>query len=434
MSSFRYLLSICDIKVCHCEKLDRIARKFLKKWLKLPKSATSSFFQHPDSLFLTSFHFVAKHAKLGALIDIRGRSDNWVKEAVARKGKREEKFSRHKSLLVSENLLNFSEKFLENEEEKDSEVNAVRTKGELNSAKRAARKSLVEIERQRQNSKLESLLVQGRFGKLLNSEDFENDPVDIRAFREFLWRLPKGFLSFVNRSFTCILAVRTNMKRWNYIKSGRCVRCDSPETVKHCLAGCQNALDRFTWRHDSVLCRILESVEKLNSNSKNSKVAIYADLPGKLESTSPKSTIPEKVLDSYPCSQRPDLVFVRFNDRNEPVFCCLFELTVPFDDNIPIRHNDKIKRYDNPIHPKSLVAEINHHCHCKLFAFEIGCSGILTKGNKQRSRECLDKISKISRSDFKQLCYDLSRIAIGCSKKIYECRNETWDQNLPFYS
>ena len=432
--SLRYLISICDIKLCHCEKLDRLARKFIKKWLRLPKSATSSFFQHPDSLFICSFHFVAKQAKLGALIDIRGRSDEWVKEAVRRKEKREATFSKHKSLLISENLLELSEKFLENEEEKDFEVDSVRTKGELNCAKRKAKKELVEIERQRHNSKLESLLVQGRFGKILTSEDFKDDPVDLRSFREFLWKLPKGFLSFINKSFTCTLSVRTNMKRWNYVKSGTCRRCELPETVKHCLAGCQNSLDRFTWRHDSVLFRILKTAENLMSNSQNSKIAIFADLPGKLESVSPKSTIPSSVLDHYPCSQRPDLVFLRKNNQDEPIFCGVLELTVPFDDNIHIRHQDKINRYHNPNQSTSLINQIQHHCNCRYFAFEIGCSGILTKGNKQRLRDFLYFIGNITKPEFKNLCYDVCKIALGCSKKIFECRNEAWDKNIPFYS
>ena len=190
---------------------------------------------------------------------------------------------------------------------------------------------------------------------------------------------------------------------------------------------------RYTWRHDSVLTRIVEAVEILISNSENSKFSIFADLPGKLESTSPKSTIPEFVLDSYPCNQRPEIVLIRFNDRNEPLFCCLFELTVPFDDNILKRHQDKTNRYNNPNQP-SLVSEINHHCPCKLIAFEIGCSGIITKGNKQRLREFLQIVGVMSSSSFKSFCYDLVKISIGASKKIFDCRNEIWDQNLPFYS
>ena len=105
----------------------------------------------------------------------------------------------------------------------------------MRNAKKAAKKTLVEVERQRCNSKLQSLLVQGRFGDLLDLQESKEDPIDIRSFKEFLWRLPKGFLSFVNKSFTCTLAVRTNMKRWNYQNSGRCIRCEAPETVKHCL-------------------------------------------------------------------------------------------------------------------------------------------------------------------------------------------------------
>ena len=223
------------------------------------------------------------------------------------------------------------------------------------------------------------------------------------------------------------------MKRWNYVKSGTCSRCELPETVKHCLAGCQNALERFTWRHDSVLSRILKTAENLIPISENSKVAIFADLPGKFESESPKSTIPESVLDQYPCSQRPDMVFIRKNSHDEPILCCVFELTVPFDDNIHIRHQEKINRYHNPNQSSSLINEILHHCNCRYFAFEIGCSGILTKGNKQRLKDFLYFLGDISGGDFKNLCHDLSKIALGCSKKIFECRNETWDKNLPFY-
>ena len=195
---------------------------------------------------------------------------------------------------------------------------------------------------------------------------------------------------------------------------------------------CENALDRFTWRHDSVLSKIVEIAENLNSKRNETKCLIFADLPVKLESSAPKSTIPSSILDSYPCSQRPDLVVV-FLKRGEPVFCSLFELTCPFDDNISIRHEDKKNRYNNPNQPQSLVSEINKYCKTKLYCFEIGCSGILTKGNKQRLREFLCQISPITSNEFKNLVYNLCRISIGCSKKIYDCRNESWDKNLKFY-
>ncbi|CAB3991019.1 macrophage mannose receptor 1-like [Paramuricea clavata] len=53
-----------------------------------------------------------------------------------------------------------------------------------------------------------------------------------------------------------------------------CSRCLAPETLLHVVAGCQSYLERFTWRHDSVLNFLATSVQIVSGSH------LYVDLPG----------------------------------------------------------------------------------------------------------------------------------------------------------
>ena len=59
-------------------------------------------------------------------------------------------------------------------------------------------------------------------------------------------------------------------------QSPDCSFCLNPESLLHVVAGCQQYLDRFTWRHDSILNFIAKSLQPvINVHSSN-----YADVNG----------------------------------------------------------------------------------------------------------------------------------------------------------
>ena len=69
---------------------------------------------------------------------------------------------------------------------------------------------------------------------------------------------------------------RKNMARWRLSQSPDCSSCLNPESLLHVVACCQQYLDRFTWRHDSILNFIAISLQPvINVHS-----SLYADVNG----------------------------------------------------------------------------------------------------------------------------------------------------------
>ena len=73
--------------------------------------------------------------------------------------------------------------------------------------------------------------------------------------------LPKNIYNFTIRYINNSLPTRKNMARWGLSQSPDCSFCLNPESLLHVVAGCQQYLDRFTWRHDSILNFIAKSLQ-----------------------------------------------------------------------------------------------------------------------------------------------------------------------------
>ncbi len=85
-----------------------------------------------------------------------------------------------------------------------------------------------------------------------------------------------------------------------------------PETLLHVVAGCQSYLQRFTWRHDSILNFLATNLQTVNGS------CLYVDLPGY------KS--PSIITgDTY----RPDMLLL---PSNKIIY--IIELTVGFESNL----------------------------------------------------------------------------------------------------
>ena len=105
-----------------------------------------------------------------------------------------------------------------------------------------------------------------------------------------------------------------NMARWGLSQSPDCSFCLNPESLLHVVAGCQQYLDRFTWRHDSILNFIAKSLQPV-INVYSSR---YADDNGFLN--------PSIITGE---NYRPELLFLIQSK-------CLYilELTVGFESNL----------------------------------------------------------------------------------------------------
>ena len=88
--------------------------------------------------------------------------------------------------------------------------------------------------------------------------------------------LPKNIYNFTIRYINNSLPTRENMLRSRLSQSPDCSLCLNPESLLHAVAGCQHYLNRFTWRHDSILNFMAKSIQPvINVHS-----SLYAGVHG----------------------------------------------------------------------------------------------------------------------------------------------------------
>ncbi|CAB4005395.1 Hypothetical predicted protein [Paramuricea clavata] len=87
-------------------------------------------------------------------------------------------------------------------------------------------------------------------------------------------KLPKNIYYFTIRCINNSLPTRKNLNRWAISSNSDCSFCLSPETLLHIVAGCQFYLNRFTWRHNSVLNFLAHQLQTVDGST------LYADLNG----------------------------------------------------------------------------------------------------------------------------------------------------------
>ena len=183
--------------------------------------------------------------------------------------------------------------------------------------------------RSRQENKLQSQLVcQGLF--FSHATNFS-----LSQFNS-LWssaqsKLPKNIFNFTIRYINNCLPTRKNLTKWGIISSPDCSFCLCPETLMHVVAGCQSYLERFTWRHDSVLNFLAQTLQSIHA------CKLYVDLSG--------FKSPSIITgDIY----RPDLLIIA---PDESLY--VVELTVGFETNLRNNFQRKHAKY------KDLIENLN---------------------------------------------------------------------------
>ena len=209
--------------------------------------------------------------------------------------------------------------------------------------------------------------------------------------------LPKNIYNFTIRYINNTLPTRKNLAKWGISSSPDCSFCLSPESLLHVVSGCQHYLDRFTWRHNSVLNLIASSLKPLDN------IALYVDLD---DYNSPSIITGE--------SYRPDLIL------KTPETLYVLELTVGFESNLKNNAERKRKKYRNLMNDLS-----SDYQQAKFINLSISSLGVF-------SDDCSTFVDFLESLDFdsKQQKYVIRKmmsIAIRSTYYIFCCRNKVWD-------
>ena len=76
---------------------------------------------------------------------------------------------------------------------------------------------------------------------------------DIQSWQILVKRLPINIHNFCRRYLVMSLANNSNLKRWKTSNSELCSLCTKKQTQLHVFNHCLRALNRYTWRHNSII-------------------------------------------------------------------------------------------------------------------------------------------------------------------------------------
>ena len=235
-------------------------------------------------------------------------------------------------------------------------------------------------------SKAVQLQVQGQWTRWLNyiQQDFS---------WATLMAMPPNLTSFCLASTFDTLPSPTNLKRWIITTEAVCTLCSKDVcTTTHILGACKVSLQqgRYTFRHDTVLRKVIESLKSFILNIKQAVPESSIKFVKKGTKVPHKRTPPVGILhqasdwvlladiDSNYCfpihiaftQLRPDITI--FSNVLRKVI--LIELTCPCEENMESWHSTKINKY---LALKTTIE--SNGWSVELFAVEVGARGYCSK-------------------------------------------------------
>ena len=212
-------------------------------------------------------------------------------------------------------------------------------------------------------------------------------------------KLPRNIYNFTIRYINNSLPTRKNLSKWGISSNSECTFCLSPESLLHVVAGCQSYLERFTWRHNSVLNFLAQTLQSVHGYN------LFADLPG---FKSPSVITGDKF--------RPDLLLTCSNDS----ILYVVELTVGYESNLESNVKRKNSKYNELIKEqrKSFI-------NIKFVNISMSCLGVFAK----ESSSFLKMLHDVGFDEkHKMFCVrKMTTIAIRTSYYIFCCRNKEWE-------
>ena len=213
-------------------------------------------------------------------------------------------------------------------------------------------------------STLLALPDQGKVGRALTTDTFANgstwqyNGLNIR-FRD--WR-------FIHRARLNCLPVNSVKSRWSN-SSPKCRRCDSDETLPHVLCHCRPNMPSILRRHNSIVDRIVNAVQRGSITTDQQVRAANSRL-------------------------RPDIIV----EEDKKVL--IIDVCCPFDNNAEALRDAEQRKLDKYEGLKQFF--VGQGKQCKVFGFVIGALGSWHPANENVLREL--GMSKRYRSLFRKLC------------------------------
>ena len=242
---------------------------------------------------------------------------------------------------------------------------------------------------------------------------------ETKVWKRIVDGLPAGQLSFILRCSSDTLPTPTNLRRWKIQMSARCKLCDAPQaTALHILNGCKQALEdgRYSWRHDSVLQKIVSGLRSLLPTS----TAIFADLPHFRADESPPATVPPQLLCT---SARPDIVI-----RNDNVVH-IMELTI-CSNNANAMTEAKRRKESKELYHTLLNDLLRKGVRASYLTIEIGALGHHPPGLPHRLASFLGM--KSQRIQLRSILDEAAKISISSSQVIFWARGcQNWQLDKP---
>ena len=231
--SMRYHLSVHDMHKTHLEKLDSVAKKYLKKWLKIPSHGASDIvIFHPYLLNVKTPSQLYMEGPAGNYTLMRIKGDEIVNHTLDNRLERESSWTTKSSTIVQCHRL--LEENIENDNifipttQNCPDLSHARRR-EIPRAKKAIKKSVEEEILQTWNTKVQDLTMQGDFANLL-IEEKENV-----TWQSTIKNVPRGIMSFALNSVTNTLPSLDNLKRWGKRVVSKCPLCQNTGTLEHIL-------------------------------------------------------------------------------------------------------------------------------------------------------------------------------------------------------
>ena len=381
---YRWEFSIYDLtETWIAENIDNVIGKYVRKWFQLPISANIEHLSFPTRKLGVNFSF-AKTIYMKCKLSVR------------------------RILKMSKNgeIRRFYAETSAKNVRSDSVINSVvSSHPELNN-KQINSKTDQAFNKAHQKSVWNNFMELKEQNVIIKHISDACHSKVISMWQSLLKQLPNNIFCFVRKALIFCLPNKSNLLRWKLTVDNLCSMCQQPETQLHVFSHCKKCLDRFTWRHDSILKTI---TNKLSRNQLEN-VKIYADC--------------EHL--QFPCTtelfsrSRPDAA-VRVGNK-----LYVIELTVCFDTNTKKSRDYKKKRY------KDLKDELLIVCdEFEVIYIEFTTLGFISKESLKQFTKLL-KALDIYQDRTIMKCME---IAIRGTYFVFCRRNKSWPnpELLNFY-
>ena len=421
-------------------KMESCVNRFLKKWLKLTKSADPSIlYRGSFGLNLTNISDTVISARSNTEIMLCVSKDPTVRKIAKRRRESDcnsPKNNTPKRIRAAVRDIEFEKSFCQ----------FTRTHRDRRGFGKDSAKDKVRLNKKSIISKVKQLSDEEKIGKILahslqsswtNWDDLIQ--VDLK-WNEIMYGFSPSMLSFWLNSIQNTLPDPTNLRRWGKQKTADCSLCRWKNcTLVHILCSCKVALEqgRISWRHDSILSAIVRifkesrqrnrceshippttSIKFVKKGTKPPKRrqpkcsywGSHNDWKILMDTRTSQYQVPPSIAST---SQRPDICI--YSESAKKV--CFVELTSPSEENINFWKLKKREKYVDLVQE----AKANGFSAC-CRTIEVGARGFVSK----HSMNVFSMLGTPPRLKEKAR-RELSKIAIRCSHFIWINRdNPTW--------